>query len=180
LALGSHSESDVAGAVDHLPDSRSAWTGFRGEVWMGGGDAIRSERRFKWKGRKKAKNWSSAVGADRRMRNMGIERISIEPANMGGQPCVRGLPITVWDVFVALASHDMTGERVLENIPAWKRRSCCRARIHSPRNPNQSTVSNCKCWAVLKQSWIDGNSTRITGYTLGSRRRVTLRAWIRI
>ena len=44
---------------------------------------------------------------------MAIERITIEPDNMNGQPCVRSLPITFRDVYRDLALHGMTEDEVL-------------------------------------------------------------------
>ncbi len=42
--------------------------------------------------------------------------ITIEPNKRGGQPCVRGLRITVYEVLDYLAS-DMTEEAILEDFP---------------------------------------------------------------
>jgi uncharacterized protein (DUF433 family) len=43
-------------------------------------------------------------------------RITIEPGKRSGQPCVRGLRITVWDVLNWLAGG-MTEEEILEDYP---------------------------------------------------------------
>ena len=43
-------------------------------------------------------------------------RITIEPGKRSGQPCIRGLRITVWDVLEYLASG-MTVNEVLEDFP---------------------------------------------------------------
>ena len=48
---------------------------------------------------------------------MAIERITIEPGNMGGQPCIRGLPIKFWDLYRDLALHGMTEDEVLQKYP---------------------------------------------------------------
>jgi uncharacterized protein (DUF433 family) len=42
--------------------------------------------------------------------------ITIEPGKRGGQPCIRGMRITVYDVLSYLASG-MTYEEVLEDFP---------------------------------------------------------------
>ena len=44
-------------------------------------------------------------------------RITIDPARMHGQPCIRGLRITVGDVLALLAAG-MTREAILKDYPA--------------------------------------------------------------
>lgn len=44
------------------------------------------------------------------------EIITIEPGKRGGQPCIRGMRITVYDVLSYLASG-MSYEEVLEDFP---------------------------------------------------------------
>ncbi|MGD0480521.1 MAG: DUF433 domain-containing protein [Terracidiphilus sp.] len=44
------------------------------------------------------------------------ERITIEPGKRSGQPCVRGLRITVWDVLDWLAAG-MSEEEILADYP---------------------------------------------------------------
>jgi uncharacterized protein (DUF433 family) len=43
-------------------------------------------------------------------------RITIEPGKRSGQPCIRGLRITVWDVLGWLAAG-VTQEQILEDYP---------------------------------------------------------------
>lgn len=43
-------------------------------------------------------------------------RITIEPGKRSGQPCIRGLRITVWDVLNWLSSG-MTEQEILEDYP---------------------------------------------------------------
>jgi len=43
-------------------------------------------------------------------------RITIEPGKRSGQPCVRGLRITVWDVLTWLAGG-MTEQQILVDYP---------------------------------------------------------------
>ncbi len=47
---------------------------------------------------------------------MDSTRITIEPGKRSGQPCVRGLRITVWDVLGWLAAG-MTEEQILQDYP---------------------------------------------------------------
>lgn len=47
-------------------------------------------------------------------------RITIEPGKRSGQPCVRGLRITVWDVLSWLAAG-MTENEILEDYPELER-----------------------------------------------------------
>jgi uncharacterized protein (DUF433 family) len=44
------------------------------------------------------------------------ERITIEPGKRSGQPCIRGLRITVWDVLDWLAAG-MSEEQILADYP---------------------------------------------------------------
>lgn len=44
------------------------------------------------------------------------DRITLDPGKRGGKPCIRGLRITVYDVFENLASG-MTPEEILEDFP---------------------------------------------------------------
>jgi len=43
-------------------------------------------------------------------------RITIEPGKRSGQPCIRGLRITVWDVLGWLAAG-MSGDEILADYP---------------------------------------------------------------
>ena len=47
---------------------------------------------------------------------MKIDRITLDPAVMGGKPCVRGLRITVTDVLEYLAGG-MTQDEILADFP---------------------------------------------------------------
>jgi uncharacterized protein (DUF433 family) len=50
------------------------------------------------------------------MSNTVESRITIEPGKRSGQPCIRGLRITVWDVLGWLATG-ATQEQILEDYP---------------------------------------------------------------
>jgi uncharacterized protein (DUF433 family) len=45
-----------------------------------------------------------------------MERITIEPGKRSGQPCIRGLRITVWDILSWLAAR-MSEQEILEDYP---------------------------------------------------------------
>jgi uncharacterized protein (DUF433 family) len=45
-----------------------------------------------------------------------IDRITIEPGKRSGQPCIRGLRITVWDVLSWLAAG-MSEREILDDYP---------------------------------------------------------------
>ncbi|HEY0602994.1 MAG TPA: DUF433 domain-containing protein [Herpetosiphonaceae bacterium] len=45
-----------------------------------------------------------------------MERITINPAQCGGRPCIRGMRIRVIDILDLLASG-LTSEQVLEELP---------------------------------------------------------------
>jgi uncharacterized protein (DUF433 family) len=45
-----------------------------------------------------------------------LSRITLIPGQRSGQPCIRGLRVTVWDVLDMLASG-MTEEEILEDFP---------------------------------------------------------------
>lgn len=47
---------------------------------------------------------------------MSENRITIEPGKRSGQPCIRGLRITVWDVLNWLASGE-SEEQILADYP---------------------------------------------------------------
>lgn len=44
------------------------------------------------------------------------ERITIEPGKRSGQPCIRGLRITAWDVLGWLAAG-ITEEQIMQDYP---------------------------------------------------------------
>ncbi len=48
------------------------------------------------------------------------DRITIEPGMRSGQPCIRGLRITVWDVLGWLAAG-MDQDRILADYPELER-----------------------------------------------------------
>jgi uncharacterized protein (DUF433 family) len=48
--------------------------------------------------------------------NADLSRIVIVPGQRSGQPCIRGLRVTVWDVLDTLASG-MTEDEILSDYP---------------------------------------------------------------
>jgi uncharacterized protein (DUF433 family) len=48
--------------------------------------------------------------------NPDLSRITVTPGQRSGQPCIRGLRITVWDVLDLLASG-MTEDEILADYP---------------------------------------------------------------
>jgi uncharacterized protein (DUF433 family) len=55
-------------------------------------------------------------GARMNRGSMNTERITIEPGKRSGQPCIRALRITVWDVLGWLAAGK-TEEEIIEDYP---------------------------------------------------------------
>jgi uncharacterized protein (DUF433 family) len=49
--------------------------------------------------------------------DVAIERITIEPGNMDGQPCIRALPVKFCDVYRGLSLHGMTEGEILQKYP---------------------------------------------------------------
>jgi uncharacterized protein (DUF433 family) len=49
-----------------------------------------------------------------------VQRITIEPGKRGGQPCIRGLRITVWDVLGWLGAG-MSEDQILQEHPDLER-----------------------------------------------------------
>jgi len=45
-----------------------------------------------------------------------LSRITVVPGQRSGQPCIRGLRVTVWDVLDMLASG-MTEDEILQDFP---------------------------------------------------------------
>ncbi len=50
------------------------------------------------------------------MYNIGMNRITINPEQCGGRPCIRGMRIRVIDV-LDLLGNGLTAEQVLEELP---------------------------------------------------------------
>ena len=50
---------------------------------------------------------------------MNLERITLDPAVMGGQPCIRGMRITVGSI-IGLLAAGTSRERIIEAYPYLK------------------------------------------------------------
>jgi uncharacterized protein (DUF433 family) len=61
-------------------------------------------------------SWSAPGHGSIDMLEAMAPRITIEPGKRSGQPCVRGLRITAWDVLTWLASS-MTEQQILADYP---------------------------------------------------------------
>jgi uncharacterized protein (DUF433 family) len=51
------------------------------------------------------------------------DRITLDPANMNGQPCIRRLPVRQWDVYRDLAFYGIPDTEVLQKYPPLESRS---------------------------------------------------------
>ncbi|MCY3764722.1 MAG: DUF433 domain-containing protein [Gemmatimonadetes bacterium] len=66
-----------------------------------------------------------------------IERITVNPKQCGGRPCIRGMRIRVTDVLNLLA-HDLTREQILTEHPDLEledTRACLRFAIDRLNHP---------------------------------------------
>lgn len=57
---------------------------------------------------------------------MRFERITVDPAQMGGMPCIRGLRIPVATV-VAMVADGMTAEEIVTELPDLEREDVAEA-----------------------------------------------------
>lgn len=67
--------------------------------------------------------------------------ITIEPGKRSGQPCIRGLRITVGDILGYLAAG-MTIEEILEDFPMLTREDILAALAYAADEQNRTTVLN--------------------------------------
>ena len=71
--------------------------------------------------------------------------ITIEPGKRSGQPCIRGLRITVYDIFSYLAA-EMTVEEILADFPDLTRED----------------ILACFAWAAKEEEHLPPNAGRKT------------------
>jgi uncharacterized protein (DUF433 family) len=77
-----------------------------------------------------------------RMRAMSYEGvITIEPGKRGGQPCIRGMRITVYDILSYLASG-MTEEQVLADFPYLTREDILACLSYAAEREHRMLVVN--------------------------------------
>lgn len=67
-----------------------------------------------------------------------LQRITIEPGKRSGQPCIRGMRITVYDVLDYLASG-MSEQEVLEDFPYLEREDILASLAYASRLGKQTT-----------------------------------------
>jgi uncharacterized protein (DUF433 family) len=67
--------------------------------------------------------------------------ITIEPGKRGGQPCIRGMRITVYDVLSYLASG-MTEEEILSDFPYLTREDILACLSYAAEREHRMLVSN--------------------------------------
>ncbi len=68
------------------------------------------------------------------------KRITIEPGKRSGQPCIRGMRITVYDILSYLASG-MTQEEILEDFPYLEKEDILAALAFAAEMGNQTMVA---------------------------------------
>ena len=69
-----------------------------------------------------------------------LERITINPAQSGGRPCLRGMRIRVIDVLDLLAAG-RTAEEVLEELPDLEREDILAALQYAARCPDHPPLA---------------------------------------
>ncbi|HYE57461.1 MAG TPA: DUF433 domain-containing protein [Rhodothermales bacterium] len=69
------------------------------------------------------------------------DRITIEPGKRGGQPCLRGLRITVYDVLGYLAAG-MTVDEILADFPSLEREDILAAISYAADRERATTVAS--------------------------------------
>ncbi len=67
--------------------------------------------------------------------------ITVEPGKRGGQPCIRGMRITVYDVLSYLASG-MTEEQVLTDFPYLTREDILACFAYAAEREHRMLVAN--------------------------------------
>ncbi|MDE0554212.1 MAG: DUF433 domain-containing protein [Candidatus Poribacteria bacterium] len=77
--------------------------------------------------------------------------ITIEPGKRSGQPCIRGMRITVYDVFEYLASG-MTVAEVLHDFPELTETDirACFAYAADKENPRKMTLTNTSLNGIIR------------------------------
>jgi len=69
------------------------------------------------------------------------EIITIEPGKRGGQPCIRGMRITVYDVLSYLAAG-MTQEEILRDFPYLTREDILACLSYAAEREHRMLVAN--------------------------------------
>lgn len=69
-----------------------------------------------------------------------LKRITINPKQCGGRPCIRGMRIHVVDVLELFAA-DLTAEQILEEMPDLEREDLQAALIYAAQNFNHRILA---------------------------------------
>ena len=78
------------------------------------------------------------------------ERITLDPEQCGGRPCIRGMRIRVSDVLDLLASG-LTPEQVIEELPDLEPsdiRACLRFAVWLRRSPDTATADDLRSFQL--------------------------------
>ncbi len=67
--------------------------------------------------------------------------ITIEPGKRGGRPCIRGMRITIYDVFSYLAAG-MTEQQILEDFPYLTAEDIQACYAYAADRERQATVAH--------------------------------------
>src|SRR5690606_38830445 len=87
-----------------------------GNVWTGRSNRIDDAGRFRVKYRLLDSVAYAVRNVERMTEAMQLERITHDPAVMGGKPCIRGLRVTVGTI-LGLLADGKSRERVLQAYP---------------------------------------------------------------
>ena len=69
-----------------------------------------------------------------------LSRITIDPEQCGGRPCIRGLRVRVTDVLELLAAGE-TPEEILAQYPYLEREDISAALLYAARRLNHPTIA---------------------------------------
>lgn len=78
-----------------------------------------------------------------------LERITINPDQCGGRPCIRGMRVRVIDVLDLFAAG-LTSEQILEEMPDLETEDLKAALQYAARKFGSSGACRMKIWSTLK------------------------------
>ncbi|PSR02134.1 MAG: hypothetical protein BRD50_07635 [Bacteroidetes bacterium SW_11_45_7] len=70
-----------------------------------------------------------------------LKRITIEPGKRSGQPCIRGMRITVYDILSYLAAG-MSQEEILEDFPYLEKEDILASLAFAAEMGNQTIIAS--------------------------------------
>lgn len=82
------------------------------------------------------------------------EHITIEPGKRGGQPCIRGMRITVYDILSYLAGGN-TMDELLENFPGLKKEDVFASLAYAA--DAEKRISKIASWDIILSLLFDNN-----------------------